>query len=214
VLEVAGEALRYPWTECPGAAIPLRALRGMELSARLSAAAEHTDSRANCTHLFDLAALAVTHAHAGRARRQLDLAVPDWVEGRSRPSLSRDGAPLLLWDVERLRIAAPAPFAGVSLRGGAFARWAEANLDPETAEAALALRRACFIAGGRMHDLDAAADASLYMSMAPRSCHTFTPGIAERARRMRGTTLDFTKAPEALLADVAAAAFAKDGAPA
>jgi hypothetical protein len=41
------------------------------------------------------------------------------------------------------------------------------------------------------------------MSLAAGSCHSFTPGIAERALRVRGTTRDFTHRPEALLAEPA-----------
>src|SRR5215470_13550004 len=54
VTGVRAEAFRYPWSECPGATAPLRALEGMPLSARPLAASRHADPRANCTHLFDL----------------------------------------------------------------------------------------------------------------------------------------------------------------
>jgi hypothetical protein len=202
VVSVRGEAFRYPWTECPGATVALRALEGMPLSARPSAAAEHADPRRNCTHLFDLAALAVAHAAAGRERRRYEIEIPDRREGRTRARLARDGAPLLDWELENATIAAPAPFAGQSLRGGGFLCWAERELERDTAEAAVALRRACLISMGRMRDLDAAPDASVYLAMAPASCHTFTAGVAERARRMHGTSLEFTHRPELLLADL------------
>ena len=82
--------------------------------------------------------------------------------------------------------------------------WTVDHLDPETAEAALVLRRASFIAVGRSRNLDDAATAEVYMPLAQGSCHTFTVGIAERAARMKGTTLDFTHHPERLLADLSA----------
>ena len=120
--------------------------------------------------------------------------------------LHRNGEPMLAWDVAGARIEGPAPFEGVEMLGAPFIRWAEDQLDPETAEAAIALRRACFIAMGRARDLDAAASANDYMGLAKGNCHSFTPGIAERALRIKGTTHDFTHAPERLLADVAEAA--------
>ena len=200
VTRVVGEAFRYPWTECPGATAVLAGLAGMPLTTRPTAAGEHSDPRANCTHLFDTAALAVAHAAAGRERRRYDVAVPDRSHGRTRARLQRDGAPLLDWEVQDTRIVAPEPFAGRALLGGSFLRFAERELDPELGEAALALRRACFISAGRARDLDAAPHAGVYLPLAAGSCHSFTPGIAERALRMRGTTREFTHRPEALLA--------------
>jgi len=204
VTRIRGEARRYPWTECPGATQALRALEGMALSARSTAAGQHTDPRQNCTHLFDLAALALTHAAAGRTRRLYDIAVPDRVQGATEPVLLRDGEELLRWQVRKEEILAPEPFAGVRMRGSRFLRWAEDTLDPETAEAAIALRRACYIAMGRARDLDEAPDASVYFPLARGSCHTFQPERASRAKRVRGTQLDLTEAPERLLADVLA----------
>jgi len=203
VVEIRGRASRYPWTECAGSVEPLRALQGMPLSPRSTALMEHTDPKANCTHLFDLAALAVTHACASRARRVYDITVPDRCEGRTQATLHRDGALLLDWDVKNTRILGPHPYTGVGMRGGEFLRWAESALDPEIAEAAIALRRATFIAIGRSHDLDAVPNASAYLALTGSSCHTFTPGIAEHAHRMKGTSLEFTHDPERLLADVA-----------
>jgi hypothetical protein len=205
VTRVRGEALRYPWTECPHAATVLERLVGMALTTRSSAVAEHSDPRANCTHLFDIAALAVAHAAAGRSRRRYDVEVPDRSDGRTRPRLRRDGLLLLDWEVDGTHVVAPEPFAGRALRGGGFLRFAEGELDPDLAEAALVLRRAFFIAQGRARDLDADANASVYLSVAAGSCYSFTPGIAERALRVRGMTRDFTHRPEALLADLDAA---------
>jgi hypothetical protein len=208
VVRVRGDARRFPWTECRGAATPLRALEGMPLFPSSTAVGDHTNPRANCTHLFDLAGLAVAHAHGGRTRRRYDMEVPDRDrQGRTRARLARDGDPLLDWEIEGTAILGPAPFAGVAMRGAGFLTWTGRELDVELAEAAVALRRACFIAMGRARDLDDAPTAATYMDIAGGSCHSFTPGIAERATRMRGSAHDFTHRPELLLADV------DDGAP-
>ncbi len=201
VTEIRGEAHRYPWTECPGATLPLRELIGLPLSPHVTAAAAFTNPRANCTHLFDVASLAVTHASRNGQQRQYDIAVPDRDEGRTRATLHRDAEPLLAWDVSGTKIEGPPPYTGVELRGSQFIRWAEAEFDPELAEAVIALRRASFIAIGRSRDLDDAPSADSYMRLTKGSCHTFTPGIAERAMRVKGTTYEFTDAPERLLAD-------------
>jgi hypothetical protein len=193
VTDVRGRATRYPWTECPGAVVPLRALRGLRLTTRPTAAAGHTSARANCTHLFDLAGLAVAHAAAGRARRELEIAVPDRRDDRTRATLHADGRLVLDWQVRGAALEGPPPVAGVGLLGSAFVRFATDTL---------LLRRAVFIAMGRLRDLDEVADATHYMALTRNSCHTFTDGIAERATRMRGSTLEFTSRPELLLADV------------
>lgn len=202
VLDVRAEARRFPWTECPNAAEPLRALAGMPLSRRITAPAEQANPKVNCTHMFDVASLAITHAAAGRERRRYDITIPDRIDWRTRAKLHRDGELLLDWEVNRETIEQPPPFAGRQMRGSAFLRWAEETLDADTAEAAVALRRTCYIAMGRARNLDEAPDATVYFPLAKGSCHTFTPGLAERARRMKGTTLEFTNHPERLLADL------------
>jgi hypothetical protein len=201
VLSVDGESSRFPWTECPGALVPLRSLRGVALTTRPTAASGGVNPRENCTHLFDLATLAVVHAAAGRERRRYDVCVPDRIDNRTRVTLARDGEPLLAWDVAGSEITGPPPFAGRSLRGSQFLRWAETELDADTAEAAIVLRRGVFIAAGRINDLDGAQSAAALMKWTRGTCHAFTPGIAETADRVRGSSREFTRRPEALLAD-------------
>ncbi len=204
VVRVIGEAFRYPWTECPGATRVLGKLAGMPLTTRPTAAGAHTDPRTHCTHLLDTAALAVAHAAAGRTRRRYDVAVPDRVDERTHARLHRDGRELLAWEVEGSLIVAPERFAGVALRGREFLSWVEHELGDDLGEAALVLRRACFISAGRARDPDAAPNAGVYMQVASGSCHGFTPGIAEHALRVRGMTREFTHRPGALLADTEA----------
>ncbi len=202
VTGVKGYASRHPWTECPGAVVPLNKLVGMRLSTRFAATSDHTNPRENCTHLFDVAGLAVSHAAAGREQRQYDISVPDRIEGRTRASLHRDGELFLAWELDGIQITGPERHAGVRLLGSKFLRWAESELDADTAEAAVALRRASFIAMGRARNLDDAPSALVYMDMAGGSCHSFTPGIAEKAMRVMGSTHDFTESADPLLADL------------
>ena len=195
-----GEAIRYPWGTCPGATGLLTQLVGMELSSSSVAVGGHADVAEQCTHLFDLAGLAVAHAYAGRERREYDMAVADRKGDVSEPRLSRDGEPLLTWTVEGDVITGPDPYAGVSLRRG-FMAWASSELDPDAAEAAIVLRRATMISWGRHVSLDDVSRASELGIALQGRCHTFSEAHVEQAVRMRETTHDFTDHPERLLAD-------------
>ena len=91
VTAARGEALRVPWTTCPGSILPLARLKGLNLSRSLLAAGKHTSSRAQCTHLFDAACLAVAFAaQGGRGERIWDAVVPDRVAGATVATLHRD----------------------------------------------------------------------------------------------------------------------------
>jgi hypothetical protein len=201
VISVRGRARRFPWTTCAAAVEPLAALEGMPLSTDATAAGAWADPRANCTHLFDLAGLAVAHAASGREHRQYDVEVPDRdVEGgwTTQPRLWRNGELVLSWALRHLTIEAPHPFAGVALRG-AFMRWARDALDPDTAEAAIVLRRACEISYGRLQDLDGYDVAADLGDVMLGTCHTFQPGTMEVGIRRKGSGRDFSDAPDGLL---------------
>lgn len=199
VTGIIGEGVRFPWTTCPLAAEALTPIIGMALSHRSTAVGDATAARDNCTHMFDLAGLAVAHATRGRATRQYDMFVPDGLPPAGPATLERDGEALLAWTVDAERILGPPPFAGVPLRAG-FLAWAEATLDADTAEAAIALRRALHIAHGRFKDLDVHETGAELLSFMTGSCYTFTPGRAEVAFRMKGSTRDFSAAADELLA--------------
>jgi hypothetical protein len=202
---IAGEARRYPWTSCPGAEAHLESLAGLPLLRDCRELARHADPRASCTHLLDLAGLAVAHAAAGRAQRQYDAEVPDRDGGRNgqmAPRLHRDGVPLLEWRVDGSEITDPPRFAGRTLRGAGFLEWVRRELDEDLAEAATVLRRACFIAIGRSTPMDRIPEPKVFLPQIQGTCHTFTPEVAEHARRMVGATLEFTDGPERLLADL------------
>jgi hypothetical protein len=200
ITEIAGEAVRFPWTTCPFAAGQLTGIVGMPLSTRSTAVGARVDPRANCTHLFDLAGLAVAHAGAGRDRRVYDAVVPDRVEGVSRVTLARDGEPLLAWTADGRTIVEPEPFAGRSMREG-FLAWAEhAFPDDDEHEAVVVLRRACAISWGRIDDLDKMETAEPLLPVMAGACYTFQPDRMPIALRMKGSTRDFTGHPERLLA--------------
>jgi len=199
VTSIDGEAVRNPWTSCAAAGSQLFELVGMPLSRSSVAVGQHTEVRQNCTHMFDLAGLAVAHAAAGRTQRVYDITVPDRERGSTTVArLERDGEEILAWQIAGTTIVSPEPFAGQPLRGG-FIAWATSTLDDETAEAALVLRRACDISMGRLQDLDIYDDPTPLMSFMEGSCYTFRRGTAEVSLRVKGSARDFTDTPELLL---------------
>lgn len=201
VASVDAEAVRRPWTLCALAATQLHKLVGMPLSTRASALLAQTDKYQQCTHMLDLAGLCIAALARGTRERVYDATVPDRIDDRTQARLFLDGVPKLAWEVEGSRIVAPRQMAGIDLRSG-FQPWTE-TLDEGTAEAALVLRRAIFISGGRGKDLDAVAHSS-----ARGGCFVQQPERAAAALRMTGSTRDFSDTPELLaLSDEAWLAF-------
>jgi len=188
VTAVDGASPRHPWSTCPDALDPLRALVGAPVTADATGHGAHADARTTCTHWFDLAGLAIAHAAGGRDRRTYDITVLDRdADGRTTADLARDGERVLAWHVVGQDVVSPEPFAGQDL-GRGFLAWAGATLDPDTAEAAILLRRALRISMGRLMDLDLFERASDVGHGMEGTCHTFSPGVQEVALRMKGST--------------------------
>jgi hypothetical protein len=205
VSSVEAAAHRWPWTTCPDAATPLRVLAGMELELSCLAVGAHADPKQQCTHMFDLAGLCVAHAARGGAvgtTRQYDLEIPARAQ-EGPPTLVRcwrDGVLVHEWTLERRACVAPEPYASAPWRGG-FLRWADETLDPDDAESAIVLRRACDIGMGRGMDLDAVDAAAEMEPVMLGVCFTMQPRQIRLALRNKGTVRDFDAHPEALLSD-------------
>jgi hypothetical protein len=201
VTAIGGLTLRTPWTLCREAARVLDRLLGMPLSSNPLAVYRYADGRVQCTHLFDIAGLAIAHAARGTLLRQYDIDVPCFNPMGARTArLRRDGHELLWWTVEDTRITAPTHFAGRNLRN--MMPWVEERFaDVDDFEAIVVLRRAVNISGSRAYDLDAMPHAQA-TGHVTGACYVFQPGVAERAVRVFGSTLDFGESPEHLLADL------------
>jgi hypothetical protein len=198
-------AKRWPWTTCPDAAGPLRSIAGMALSPRCLAIGEHADPRMNCTHMFDLAGLAVAHAARGGpvgTTRQYDVEVP--AGGRSGERIDirlwRDDELLHTWTIEGRRCISPPPFSEAPWKGG-FLRWADATFAPEESEPVIVLRRGCDIGIGRGMDLDAVDAAKEMEELMSGVCFSMQPAQIAVALRNKGTIRDFDERPSDLLAD-------------
>jgi hypothetical protein len=65
----------------------------------------------------------------------------------------------------------------------------------------IVLRRAVFTAGNRFYQMDRMSRAS-DTGHVSGACYVFQAGVAERALRRVGSTLDFSAGPNALLSDL------------
>jgi hypothetical protein len=190
VTGIGHTTLRYPWSLCPTAGGQLQTLVGKPLKCELRAALAQGDIRMNCTHLFDLACLAMTAAARGIARRRYDMTVDIVDPAQRTATLARDDGLQLAWKIQGSEITDPVPFTGIGLKRG-FVDWAAETLALDEAEAAILLRRAVFVSGGLRRDLDKVRNAA-EGARTIGGCFVMREGIAERALRMQGSTRDFT----------------------
>jgi Protein of unknown function (DUF2889) len=201
VTGIEGTSVRWPWSTCPDAGAQLDQLVGMELSPRCTAVAAVADPRLQCTHQFDLAGLAIAHAVRGADTRQYDIEVPPATGAGERvPRLWRDGELLLEWTIAYgAGLTAPPPYTEAPWRGG-FIKWADATFEPDAAEAAIVLRRACDIGMGRGMNLEGYRSADELAGLMTGVCYTMQPTIMPVAIREIGSIRDFADHPDALLA--------------
>jgi len=202
VTSVRGSGLRSPWTACLTAGQPLEALLGTALATG-PLALSALEARQNCTHMFDLAGLLVNHVARGiDGDRLYDMAVDDAApgSGERKARLWRDGVLLLDWHLRQRTVLAPSEWVDAPL-WDRFIPWADRELDHETGEAAVALRRACDISHGRAADLDLFESAVDLLDTMRGTCHAFQPENARVALRRKGSGRDFAQHEELLLAD-------------
>ena len=193
-LRIEARAHRYPWVTCQEAPAALTALEGVALSANPAALFSHADPRHHCTHLFELAALALAHAARGDGRRLYEAEVTDPEQGARAARLTQDGQLVMEWRLHDDRITAPPEYAGRA--AGSFRSGGLAALDPDLAERLLILRRVVQTAGGRAMNVDAYATAAAMGR--PPACYSLQPAIAGRARRIPLTHRDWSDFPSLL----------------
>lgn len=188
VTDAQGQAVRYPWSQCPMAGAALADLRGLAVDAHPTAIYRHLDPLGQCTHMLEMAGLAVAQAARGPGARRYDIAVTDPVAGRVEAGLLCDGALLAGWMLQDGVIAEPAERCGQ--RPATFRSGALSDLPADEAEILLILRRAIGLAAARGLDVDRFATAEA-MGRAP-ACFVFRPGVAQLAARRYGSVRDFS----------------------
>ncbi len=193
VQKVLAEALRPPWSTCVQTVETIKALEGMPLNPSLRAAGRHTPIKAQCTHMFDAAALAIARLGRNLGDVIYSIAIPDRDKNKQTSvEVKRDGELLFHWQLDDNTIAGPDPYAGQLIIGGGLAGWAEKTLDVDLLEATLLTQRACLISQGRAVDLDSYVHAEEVHGGATGACHTFTQGTVEQAVRIVGSVRDLT----------------------
>ena len=201
VTAIEGLPVRVPWSLCPQSVKALDRLIGMPLSPHPLAVFRHTNGSRQCTHMFDLAGLAIAHATRGIPKRQYDIEAPYLKEKGARSlSLRRDGREILNWAIDGATLQTPEAFAGRDIRH--LPAWAESAFpDPDDFEAIVILRRSVLISKARLHDWDSFPTAAA-TGHGLGACYVFQPGMQERATRMLGTAREFTDALERMLLDI------------
>ncbi len=203
------DAVRHPFNTCPEAVGPLQRIVGQRLDISAQALRDRLVPGDNCTHMFDMAALAIAHAGCSGTELEYDMAVEDEVstdeaagderERASSVSIACNGRSVHAWQVRAHHIVAPSTLAGMPMMRG-FHAWASRQFAGAELEAATALQRAYFVAQSRRFNFDPpAANPGIGDGMPQGSCYSYNHGAVERAVRSTNTVRDFTKAPEKLL---------------
>ena len=187
VTQAEGRATRYPWTTCPEAPNALAALVGAPLVADPTFLYRRTDPRAQCTHLFELAVVALSQAGGAPGERLFEASVSDPDDGPRRAELCIDGALVAAWDLMGDTITAPPAYAGRAVNS--LTSQGLSALDPVTALHMLILRRVALTAHGRRFDVDAYATAAAMGRSA--QCYSLQPQNAVRGARVLGSHLDW-----------------------
>lgn len=183
-----GKAIRYPWSQCPMAVGALPDLAGLALTTDATAVYRQTDPLGQCTHMLEVAGLAIAQAARSLGGRRYDATVSDPVAGRVFAELLCDGAPLAHWVLQDGVIVDPVERRGQ--RPAAFRSSALRELPHAEAEMLLILRRAVTLAAARPIDVDNFPTAAA-MGIKP-ACFVFRHGVAEHALRRYGSVHDFS----------------------
>jgi len=199
VTDIKAQPIRYPFDTCPGAAAMLQPLIGCSLDTDASSFRSVVAPGQNCTHLYDLALLALAHARRPARTRIYDISVPDELVTGTEIRLLCDGVAVHEWRVRDHRIVAPATFARQPVMQG-FYSWASEAFAGEILEAALVLQRGYFVAQGRRYDYMNSGDRLATDDNMPNgACYTYNTGVVEKAVHTEGMARDFSASAEQLL---------------
>lgn len=193
VTAIEGRFQRNPNSTCPGATQLLHELQGVELATPAAALYAGGRARRHCTHLLDLAVLALAQAARGEGQRQYDAVVPDETDQPIDIDIRRDGEPVFAWRVRKGHILAPAEFAGLPM-GPGFTAWSTARLGGDALEAAQVLSRAWYISRGREYDIQiwAGQPVSRHDVLLDR-CYSYAAERADHGVFLAGVRRDFSR---------------------
>jgi hypothetical protein len=198
ITDISADFPRIQLSTCGGAGAPIKALIGQALDTPADALGRHAKPRRNCTHLLDIALLAVAHARRG-GTRQYDIVITDETAQPASARIWRNDQLVLEWQLRGGVFVAPQPLRDQAVLQGFF-NWAPRLYRGDDLEAARVLQKGCFVGGMRRYDIAALGDrpAALDTGMLG-SCYSYSPGAVEHAVRVHGSERDFSDNPEALL---------------
>lgn len=182
VVDIQAEAIRTPWTMCPGAVEEVMALKGRDVRDILAMPLDERNRQ--CLHQFDLLLIALRH-HDARNLDRLYRIEADHDRPAPQLTLELNGQELLAWDVDN-GVISGSRFDGIALRN---LNRALSDCDADMAEAALILRRASLISFVRRIDLDRFPNGT--GSQRAPTCYAYQPPRKDRVGRNFGSTVDF-----------------------
>jgi len=200
VTSVEADFRRYTLQLCPGASEPLKQIVGMPLSTSTSDFFAKGRARQNCTHMLDLAWLALRHASRGHIEWLYEIEIPDVLSGPMRGVLRRNGHAVQDWVVESNVIVSPLALAGQGLTGG-FTRWITSNaeLSDLAVEECLLLHKGFFMTGARQFEIPKGRLPEAYRRAVEGVCFGYGPERIGEAIGLTGMKRDFSQNPEKLL---------------
>jgi hypothetical protein len=175
VVDIEATLTRIPTTACTGAANPIRELIGMPLDLGMAALYGDRRPQRNCTHLFDLAALALRQTLRDEDERRYDVLIPDETDTPVVIEVRRNDQRMHEWQVSQGLILAPSALAQRPMTAG-FTPWALRSFAGDELEAALVLHKSYYIAQARRYRVDAFGGRSLLANAQLAGvCHAYTP---------------------------------------
>jgi len=202
VTDIHSAALRIPFDTCPGATEPLRKLIGLPLCEDILDIKPLTDTAANCTHLLDLALLAIRHSTRQIPEMIYDICVEDQAHDEQIASaeIYANGNLIHRWQTCNWAIISPSHLNGNVLYKG-FSKWAATHFSGDQREAAFALQKGYFVAVSRRYtdNSQVGQSANDHRDVMLGVCYSYSSPQIERAKRVANSMRDFSNVPEQLL---------------
>ena len=199
ITDLQGEVIRAPVTSCRGAPGQLTDLIGLPLSDNADIYRQHSPQHHHCTHLYDMALLAIEFAQREEELQQFDVAVGDEVDGAIDGKIFLNHRLIHHWVVRQGKLAEPTEFAGQSAFKG-FAHWAKSQFSGDALLCAFGLQRGLMVANARRWDMAAlAGEPADTFCPPPGACYSYSKGREKTALRTANPVRDFSDTPEQLL---------------
>lgn len=182
VAAIDAEAGRHPWSTCAMAPAMIAKLVGTPISGNLLDLMAGQPVRDHCTHLLDMACLAIA-ATAWGGDRRYDITADVYPGSRQDMQLAVGGIPCIAWTVSQGMIVSLGAHRGLSVRGG-FADWARVERCEKKLADLFILRRAVMVSSGRREKLTAETPADVPSKAG--ACFAFQSERAALGRRVPG----------------------------